>query len=275
MVEQAPAIKTRRSIIRLLRSRVIGGIALVVFAVPYLLLLWLSLGSGWSYPNLGPDRIDFRPWKAFVSHGSGLLQGALTAGMLSLCVATLSTTIGILAGRHVRALRGIGMLIAYLPFACSPVIVGICLLDLFIRIGLASTLIGVFLIQSVFASAFAVILFGELWSPEIERLEYLVQTLGGSRWMSWRHAVWPRLWKLTAVCWLQTLLFSWLDYSFVSTIGGGVVPALTLGVVAYLREASVNQAAQAAIVLIIPPILFMLLIGALMRQRLPMGSVDG
>jgi ABC-type spermidine/putrescine transport system permease subunit II len=183
--------------------------------------------------------------------------------------------IGVLVGRHVQSARGIWMLIAYLPFACSPVIIGICLLDLFIRLGLASTLLGVFLIQSVFASAFAVILFSELWSPEIARLEHLVQTLGGSSWSTWRHAIWPRLWKLTAVCWLQTLLFSWLDYSLVSTIGGGVVPALTLGVIAYMREASINQAAQAAIVLIIPPMLFMMLIAQLLRRRIPVGNANG
>jgi ABC-type spermidine/putrescine transport system permease subunit II len=167
------------------------------------------------------------------------------------------------------------MFIAYLPFACSPVIIGICLLDLFIRLGLDSSLVGVFIIQSVFASAFAVILFSELWSPEIQRLEQVVQTLGGSRWQMWRHAVWPRLWKLTLVCWLQTLLFSWLDYSLVSTIGGGIVPALTLSVIAYIREASANQAAQAAIVLIVPPILCMLLISGLMSRRLQTGAIDG
>lgn len=256
-------------------SGLISALALALFAGPYWLLLWLSLGSGWSYPNLGPDRLDWRPWKTFVSDGSGLMRGVLTAGMLSPCVATFSTTIGLLVGRHLRSQHGLWTFIAYLPFACSPVIIATCLLDLFIRIGLASSLIGVFVIQSVFASAFAVILFSELGNPEIGRLEQLVQTLGGSRWDGWRHAVWPRLWKLAVVCWLQTLLFSWLDYSLVSTIGGGVVPALTLGVIAYIREASVNQAAQAAIVLIIPPIGFMWLIRGLMMRYLPTGAADG
>ncbi len=255
-------------------SRLAGGVALAIFAVPYLLLLWLSLGSGWSYPNLGPDRVDFRPWQAFASEGNSLLRGALTAGLLSPCVATFATLVGLLVGRQVQTHRGVWMYVAYLPFACSPVIIGLCLLDLFIRLGLASSLAGVFLIQSVFASAFAVILFSELWSPEIGRLERVVQTLGGSQWQMWRHAVWPRLWKLMLVCWLQTLLFSWLDYGLVSTIGGGIVPSLTLGVIAYVREASMNQAAQAAIVLIVPPVLVMLLIGGVMQGRVPEGRID-
>ncbi|MEZ6090222.1 MAG: hypothetical protein R3C05_19785 [Pirellulaceae bacterium] len=49
---------------------------MIALTLPYAWLLWLSLGSGWSYPNLGPDRIDFSPWRAFADDGSGLLGGA-------------------------------------------------------------------------------------------------------------------------------------------------------------------------------------------------------
>jgi len=257
------------------RSRSIIGLALAIFTIPYLLLLWLSLGTGWSYPNLSPDKVNFGPWKTLFADGNELLRAALTSGLLSPFVATLSTTIGMMVGRQVQSHRGIWRFIAYLPFACSPVIIGICLLDLFIRVGLDGSLVGVFAIQSIFASAFAVILFSELWSPEIRQMENLVQTLGGTRWDVWRHAVWPRLWKLSAVCWLQTLLFSWLDYSLVSTIGGGVVPALTLSVISYVREASMNQAAHGTIILLVPPIVFTILVGGLLRRRVPTGAVDG
>jgi len=249
------------------RSRIVprtwSACLIIIFFTPYLLLFWLSLGSGWSYPNLAPDRIDFRPWQAFISETGGLWRGAISAAMLSPCVATCGTLLGILIGRQVHWHRGIWIYLAYLPFACSPVIIGICLLDLFIRLNLASTLLGVFLIQSIFAAAYAVIFFSELWSPEIERYEQVVQTLGGGRWDTFRHAVWPRLGRLVLVCWMQTLLFSWLDYGLVSVIGGGIVPSLTLNVIAYIREASINQAAQAAIVLIIPPMPLMLVVGSM------------
>jgi putative spermidine/putrescine transport system permease protein len=248
---------------------------IVTLFLPYGLLLWLSMGSGWSYPNLGPDRLDMQPWIVFATDGEGLWRSVATSGLLGCSVATLSTLLGMTVGRHVHTQRGFWMFLAYLPFASSPVIIGICLLDMFIRLGLASTILGVFLIQAVFASAFAVILFSELWGADIRRLEQVVLTLGGSRWHAWRHGTWPRLWKLAVVCWLQTFLFSWLDYALVSTIGGGVVPSLTLSVIAYIREASVNQAAQASIVLIVPPIASMLVVALLMRHRLAGGVSHG
>jgi ABC-type Fe3+ transport system permease subunit len=54
-------------------------------------------------------------------------------------------------------------------------------------------------------------------------------------------------------------MFSWLDYGIISTIGGGVIRSLTLNLFAFIREGSVNQAAQAAIVLMTPPLLAMLI----------------
>ncbi len=231
-----------------------SGFGFCIFLAPYALLVWLSLGSGWTYPNLGPDRLDLSPWKSFFADGGSPWQGAMIAAVIGPCVATLSTCFGLCFGRQIHRLRGGWLFLAYLPLAFSPVIVGICLLNLFLRVGLASSVVGVLLIQTVFATGFATVFFCEVWSSELERLERLVQTLGGSRISVWRHALWPRLWQLVCVCWLQTLLFSWLDYGLVSVIGGGVVPSLTVGIVAYVREASVNQAAQAAIVLILPPL---------------------
>lgn len=248
-------------------SRMVSWILLVSCLIPYLLLFWLSLGSGWTYPRLAPDQLDGRPWRVFFQERASLWNSVWVSSGLGLTVASVSTVLGMWLGRHVQAQRGIWMFLAYLPFACSPVVIGICLLDLFIRCGLASTVLGVFLIQTLFATAFATILFSELGSREIERLEHTVVTLGGSTWQAWRHAAWPKLWKLTLVCWLQTLLVSWLDYALVSTIGGGLVPSVAMQVMAYIREASVNQAAQAALVLIIPPVLSMGCVAWLLKTR--------
>ena len=64
----------------------------------------------------------------------------------------------------------------------------------------------------------------------------------------------PQCSGLIAVCFLQTCLYSWLDYGLVSVIGGGNVQTLTTRMFGYIREASVNQAAQSAIVLLTPAI---------------------
>lgn len=248
-----------------------GGVCLLtIVSAPYFFLVLLSLGSGWSFPSLLPDRIDGAPWRNFWNDRDGLLAAAQSSALLCLAVSVPATVAGLVTGRMLR--RGTAsfwLFVAYLPFVLSPVIVGICLYDLLVRIGLASTYGGVIALQFLFAYSFASIFFCEMWSPAIERAEQVVATLGGSRWAIWRHAIWPKARGLALVCWIQTALFAWLDYGVVSIVGGGNVKALTLMLFSYLREASVNQAAQSAIVLLIPPLIALAIGAVVLRRPIP------
>jgi len=232
--------------------------ALVLAAYSYLIVL--SLGSGWSFPSLLPDRIDYVPWKHFWADRDGLLLAALRSLGISLVVSAISTTFGLSAARSIRQTRSRwGLYIAYLPFVMSPVVIGVCLFDLTIRLGIAGTVFGVIATQSMFATAFTTVFFSELWSPQVDRYEQLVTTLGGGRISVWCHAILPSIRGLVVVCVIETALFSWLDYGIVSIIGGGNVKSLTVHLFAYIREASVNQAAQSSLVLLFPAMVGMLL----------------
>lgn len=250
----------------------IARISLIIvfslFLLNFGLLLLLSSGSGWTYPRLLPDRIDAMPWWNFMQARSGILRSGLSSLWISVVVASISTALGLWSGVGLKRSRSRGWLyIAYLPFVLSPVTVGLCLLDLSVRLGLASTSVGVILAQCMFAFGFATIFFSETWDHSMERRAQLVAGLGGSRIDVWRHAVLPKLWPLLVVAWTQTALFSWLDYGLVSVIGGGVVPSLTMRLFAFLREASVNQAAQSAIILLVPSLVSFGLAGILLRSK--------
>ncbi len=245
-----PNIASRRS------TRIAFAIFTLMLVFPYALLVLMSLGSGWTFPRLLPDRLDFAPWQHFFSDRDGMLQAVVTSTGISLTVATLATASGLLIGRAVRRSRSLWWRLAiYLPFVISPVIAGISLYDLLVRLQLTGTLLGVVLAQAIFAAAFSAVYFSELWSPRADRLETLVRSLGGSRWSVWRHAIFPSSSGLIGVCFLQTALYSWLDYGLVSIVGGGNVDALTTKLFAYIREASINQAAQASLVLLAPALL--------------------
>lgn len=138
--------------------------------------------------------------------------------------------------------------------------------DLQVRLGIASTLLGVVLAQFLFAFAFATVFFSEMWNVRMERAEQLVSTLGGNRLAVWRHAILPQASRLILVCLTQTALFSWTDFGLVSVLGGGNVQSLTVMLFSYIREASVNQAAQAGLVLMAPPVLGVLLTGWLLTR---------
>lgn len=235
-----------------------------ILIVPYGLLVLLSLGSGWTFPHLLPDRLDFAPWKHFLSDRDGILQAVATSTCVALIVATLGTSAGLLIGRAVRRSRSLLWKVAiYFPFVVSPVIAAVSLYDLMVRLHLAGTLSGVVFTQTIFATSFAAVYFSELTSARADRLENLVRNLGGGHLAVWRHAIFPSSKGLIAVCFLQAALYSWLDYGLVALIGGGSVNALTTKLFAYIREASVNQAAQASLLLLTPALLGFLLVSLL------------
>lgn len=254
-------------------ARWMSGVVTIGVVGTLLFLLVLSLGSGWTFPRLLPDRIDAGPWRQGLADRGGLMWSVVTSICLSLMTATVSTGIGLLLARCLRQISGVLMLyVLYVPFVISPVIAGICLYDLVIRLQLAGTFSGVLLVQCLFATSFATIYFRGAFGNRVEKLENLVQTLGGGQLTVWRHAVWPQLRGMIGVCLIQTAMYSWLDYGLVSVIGGGRVVPVTVRLFGYIREASTNQAAMAALLLMLPAVAGLL--WAVVSGRVPVSAAS-
>jgi len=235
---------------------------------PYVLLVLISLGQVWSFPVLKPDRIDLSPWLRFLADRDRLTEALATSLGMSLIVGIVGTFCGLWVGRAVRHSAGqLPRFAVYLPFVLSPVIVGISLYELMVRLNLASTFLGTVLVQLMFATSLTGVYFSEFWSPKVDRLEQLVKSLGGGRWAVMRHALWPSLSRVIVVCFIQAALFSWLDYGLVSVVGGGRVRTVTVSLFGFLREANVNQAAQAALVLLLPTVAGFLVSSTLLRTQ--------
>jgi putative spermidine/putrescine transport system permease protein len=251
-----------------LRQRFVIALFAAAMLLPYALLLVLSLGSGWTFPRLLPDRIDFAPWRYLVLDRDGMLRSIATSVVMSLFVATVATAGGLVIARAVRSTRSTTLrFLMYVPFVVSPVIIGICLYDLLVRLHLAGSLAGVVFAQSIVAQSFAAVFFSELWSHRTDRLKLLVRQFGGSPRDVWRHAVWPQMSGLIVICFVQTALYSWVDFGLVSVLGGGRVPTVTTRVFAYIREASMNQAAMSGLILLVPALAGIALTAAIVRRR--------
>lgn len=267
MVERNPPAWNQRGL-SVMRMRYLAIPAFAVVLLPYLALFVISLGSGWTFPSLVPDRMNFAPWQHFASDRDDMLAAAVNSIAMSVVVAVTGTLGGLLIGRFVHRSRSMfWRFLIFVPFVISPVVVAVCLYDLLVRLRLAGTVTGVVYAQTMFATAFAAVYFSEQWSPRVDRLEQLVENLGGSRWTVWRHAIVPTYVGLILVCLLQTALFSWLDYGLISVIGSGHVSTVCTKLFSYLREASVNQAAHASLVLLGPTLTAFVFMGAILSFR--------
>jgi putative spermidine/putrescine transport system permease protein len=223
---------------------------------PFLILALLSVAGPWEFPDLLPKHLRFDRWSAVLAGDGALLSSLATSLLVSTTVALVASAAGFVTARAVapHPRRPLLMLLAYLPFAASPVILGVCLLYVSIRLGLVATLAGVVLAHTIFAYAFAVVFWVPFWNPEKRAYEDLVRTLGGTRSHAYARVLLPLSKGPLLICFFQTFLISWFQYGLTLLVGSGKVDTLPLRVYAYVGEANLGYAAVASILLLLPPL---------------------
>ncbi len=233
-------------------NRGLSGLLLM----PLIILIMLSLARHWPWPALLPIRWQIQQWQALFSHSTNLSSVLLSSLGLSAAVAVLATILGFPSSRSVarHARQGPLLALLHLPFAVSPLVLGVSLLYIFLKLRLAGHFTGVLLAQLIFAYAYAIILLSGFWSTRVMMLEELATSLGASRGQVWMRVILPLARPLLPVCLLQTFLISWFDYPLTLLIGRGQVTTLTVSLYQYFSSGDIRLAATCALLLLAPPL---------------------
>jgi putative spermidine/putrescine transport system permease protein len=234
---------------RVLAAALIAACCLFPFGV----LALLSLVDTWPAFSALPSGLSLDRWGELV--GGELLASAGLSLTIALVVSAVATVGGLAAARLVAYARWGGALLfaAYVPYLMSPVLVGVCLLALYLRLGLAGTWAGVALGHLTLALGFATVFFTAFWSRRIQMQEAAARTLGASERQVLLRVVWPQARPLALVCAVQAFLLSWFQYGLTILLGQGRVQTVTVRIFFYLNEANPYYAAVAACVLVGPP----------------------
>jgi ABC-type spermidine/putrescine transport system permease subunit II len=224
--------------------------------LPFLTLALLSVAGAWEFPDLLPASFRFDRWTSVVGGDRALASSLGVSLLVSTAVGLIATAAGFVTARAVAGhpRRRLLLLAAYLPFAASPVILGVCLLYVYIRLGLVATVAGVVLSHTIFAYAFAVLFWVPFWNAEKRAYEDLVRTLGGTQTDALRRVLLPLSKGPMLLCFFQTFLISWFQYGLTLLVGSGKVDTLPLRVYAYVGEANLGYAAVASGLLLLPPL---------------------
>lgn len=238
------------------RALAAGGVAVLCVA-PFAYLALLSVAGPWEFPALLPASLRSDRWTGLLAGGQGLASSLGVSLLVSVTVGLLSTSAGFVTARAVsdHPRRPAFLVLTYLPFAASPVILGVCLLYVYIRLGLAATVPGVVLAHLIFAYAFAVVFWVPFWNAEKRAFADLVRTLGGGPFDLYRRVLLPLSRGPFLVCFFQTFLISWFQYGLTLLVGSGKVQTLPLKVYDYVNEANLGYAAVASLLLLLPPVL--------------------
>ncbi|MGI8738903.1 MAG: ABC transporter permease [Gammaproteobacteria bacterium] len=253
----------------------LASLLCVLIVAPLALLLVLSVTREWSYPALWPAALQWSQWRVMLSGDRELLEALLRSLFIGVTVAIGATAAGFVTSQRIAAhrRRGVLLMLALLPFAISPVVLGVTLNYGFIKFHLAASVGGVIIAQFLFAYAYAVLLLSGFWNTRIAALSELAESIGADRLQIWWRVRVPLATGLLGVSLFQTFLISWFDFALARLIGAGRVQTLPLMVFDYFGSGDFRLAAACGVLLIAPP-----LTAVLLNRRLlawPLGAASG
>lgn len=227
--------------------------------LPFLYLLTASVASEWRFPALLPLGWTLGHWTELGSSGGNWGASALTSFALAFLVGICATGAGFLTAQQLskHPKRQLWLIMAYLPYAFSPVIYAHCIKFYFNVSGMAGSFAGVLFAHFLLCYPFATLLFFRYFDASLRALESLSFTLGASSRATFWRVLLPVSRTALLICFFQTFLISWFEYGLVSVIGQGQVRTLTIGVYQYIGEANPYLAALASCLVCLPPLLLL------------------
>jgi putative spermidine/putrescine transport system permease protein len=226
------------------------------------LLIW-SFAFRWGWPSLLPSRWSGRAWAYIASPASQALPALLNSLLLALLVALLALLVGVPAGRALgmQRFRGRGLVEA---LVLAPVLVpglasSLGLHLLFLRYGLADTLLGVVLVHLVPATPYVVLVMAGVFANYDPQFEQQARVLGATPAQALRRITLPAVLPGVAVAGLFAFLISWSQYILTVLIGGGTIITLPMLLFSFARSGDNAVAAALALLFIAPAVLLIVL----------------
>jgi putative spermidine/putrescine transport system permease protein len=216
------------------KGRAGTGLAVVaaLVALPFVpLLLWAFAGE-WRFPDLLPTEWSLRGMSYLADPGGRVFGATLNSLLIGASVALASVAIGMPAGMALGGyewrFKGIVVFFILLPILVPPLASTMGIHLTFIRLGLADTALGVFLVHLVPTVPYTAIILTSIFAERTGELEEAARTLGASSWRAFVYVTLPEVAPGVAVAGLFAFLISWGQYILTLLIGGGNVVTLPM-----------------------------------------------
>ena len=245
-----------------LRWAVLTGIVLWV-ALPLVPLVLWSFTHRWRFPAILPTEWSLRAWEIVWRPETGVLEAFGSSVGIALVVTLLSVLISIPAGRAMglyqfRGKRVVEFLLLA-PTIVPPLAVIVGIHVVFIRLGLADTVLGVVLVHLSPIMPYVVLVMAGVFANYDPQFEEQARSLGANGWQTFWHVTLPAIFPGMMVAGLFAFLISWTQYITTLIIGGGLVKTLPL--ILFGLAGSTDRALTAAVslVFVAPAVLILLL----------------
>ena len=237
---------------------VIRALLYLILVAPLALFIVYSFTEGWFFPAPFPSEWTTTTFQRAMDDPrtlDGMWQGFVIAVIVSL----LSLILAFPAARALglRQFRGrqIAWLVLFLPTVVPPLAIGMGLNILFLRVGLAGTIIGVSLAHLISTLPYTVFTLSSAFARYDENYEHQALALGASPAQIFFNITLRMMTPSLVVATLFAFLVSWSQYLLTLLIGGGKI--ITLPVLLFTAASGGNPSTIAikSLLFILPPAL--------------------
>lgn len=242
------------------RAGVIGLTA--VLLLPLLPLTIWAFSRRWLFPAVLPTEWGLRAWRYLLDPNTRVLAAFANSLTVALAVTVLSIIIAIPAARVLGLKRFRGKtLVEFLILAPTVVpafAAAMGIQVLFIRYGLADTLLGVILAHLIPTLPYAVLILAGIFANYDVDYEGQARVLGAGAWAIFWRVTLPAIWPGVVVAALFAFLISWSQYLLTLLIGGGQVITLPVLLLAFANSGDYAVTAALSLVFMAPAVLALL-----------------
>jgi len=237
---------------------VIRALLYLILVAPLALFIVYSFTEGWFFPAPFPSEWTTTTFQRAMDDPrtlGGMWQGFVIAVIVSL----LSLILAFPAARALglRQFRGrqIAWLVLFLPTVVPPLAIGMGLNILFLRVGLAGTIMGVSLAHLISTLPYTVFTLSSAFARYDENYEHQALALGASPVQIFFNITLRMMTPSLVVATLFAFLVSWSQYLLTLLIGGGKI--ITLPVLLFTAASGGNPSTIAikSLLFILPPAL--------------------
>lgn len=230
-------------------------ITALCIVLPVLILVVWSFADRWAWPNLAPAEFSLRAFGEVFAPHSNVLQVLLSSIGLSLGVALIATAIGTMSARALMFFdfkgKNLILLGSILPILVPATAFAMGINVVLIRLSLANTLVGVFLVHTIYALPYTVNIMLDITRSVGDGLEMQARVLGASPWRAFLFVALPQLLPgmLSAVGMGYIISFS--QYFLTLMVGGGKVITFSVLMVPIIQGGDRSLASVYALLLVL------------------------
>lgn len=235
----------------------------VAIVVPMATLIVWSFAFRWNFPSMLPTEWGLKSWSYVGSDSSRVLEGLWNSTRLAVLVTIMAIIVGLPAARALgqNVFRGKVAVewILLMPIIVPTLVATMGIHQIFIRLRLTGTLIGVALVHLIPAIPYFVLVMASVFANYGTELEDTARTLGANTYRVFRYVTLPAISSGLVVASMFTFLISWGQYVTTLLIGGGTFVTLPLVLFPFLAGGNQATAAAISLVFVAPAILVLII----------------